>query len=32
MKVAELKDVLKSKNISFNTKQKKADLLKLLNC
>jgi len=32
MKVAELKDVLKSKNISFNSKQKKADLLKLLLC
>jgi len=30
--IAKLKDVLKSKNISFNTKQKKADLLKLLNC
>ena len=30
--IAKLKDVLKSKNISFNSKQKKAELLKLLNC
>ena len=32
MKIAELKDVLKSKNITFKSNTKKADLLKLLNC
>jgi len=32
MKVAELKDVLKSKNIPFKSNTKKAELLKLLDC
>jgi integrase len=32
MKVAELKDVLKSKNISYTSKMKKTELIKLLTC